>query len=114
MMLEPFLARIRCGEAVAFADTLQVIADHYDYRPAAFRNGPIANAAGQNEGSCRIFAFARLHGLDAAQTLALFGEHYRDVLDDPQGTGHANIRSFMDQGWAGIAFAAEPLTPRKP
>jgi hypothetical protein len=112
MALETFLARIRNGEAVAFDDTLRVIAEHYDYQPSAFQNGTVDNAAGQNEGSCRVFAFARLHGLSAEQTLALFGEHYRDTLADPQGTSHANIRAFMRGGWEGIAFAGTPLTAK--
>lgn len=111
-MLENFLAQVRRGESPAFDDTQRIIAEHYLYQPTAFQNGPVANAAGQNEGSCRLFAFARLHGLSAEHTLALFGEHYRDVLNDPQGNGHANIRAFMEHGWAGIAFRGEPLTPR--
>lgn len=112
MTLEAFLAQVRRGEAIAFDDALRIIAEHYHYRPTAFQNGPFANAAGQNEGSCRLFAFARMHGLTAGQTLALFGEHYGEVLGDPQGGGHANIRAFMEHGWAGIAFQGEPLAPR--
>lgn len=112
MMLENFLALVRRGDTPAFNDTQRIIVEHYSYRPTAFQNGPVANAAGQNEGSCRLFAFARLHGLTAAQTLALFGEHYREVLNDPQGAGHANIRAFIEHGWPGVVFQGEPLTSR--
>ncbi len=60
--------------------------------------------------SCRIFAFAKIHNLSAEQTLALFGDYYRkDVLGNPDGTDHQNIRNFMRDGWAGIQFDGEAL-----
>lgn len=111
------IERIRQGDEVAFADVLETIAAHYRYTPTAFANGlgsrRFVNAAGENEGSCKVFAFARLHGLDEAETLALFGEHYRHVLDTPAGTDHRNIRTFMADGWAGIEFFGEALRPRR-
>jgi len=70
----------------------------------------LANEAGQNSGSCKIFAFAQRHGLSQQQALACFGTYYRDdVLQNPNGTDHQNIRNFMDTGWPGIAFDGEPL-----
>ncbi|WP_045226534.1 HopJ type III effector protein [Methyloterricola oryzae] len=114
MSIEAFLQKVRDGERVAFQDTLSVIAENYEYTPTAFRNGGgedcVVNEAGKNEGSCKIFAFARLHALTPEQTLALFGDFYwKDVLEDPEGTGHANIRAFMKYGWEGIAFEGEAL-----
>ncbi|MGH8558319.1 MAG: HopJ type III effector protein [Methylococcales bacterium] len=39
------------------------------------------NDAGTNEGSCKIFFFALLHGLEKDKTLKLFGDYYRiDIL----------------------------------
>ena len=68
------------------------------------------NAAGQNEGSCKILAFARLHQLTPEQTLHCFGGYYRkEVLGDPAGNSHQNIRQFMKTGWAGITFDYAPL-----
>jgi hypothetical protein len=114
--LDAFLTKLKAGEPVAFQDTLAIIAAHYDYRPTRFRNGlgedRLVNEPGVNEGSCKIFRFARLHGLTEPETLALFGEHYRSVLDDPAGEGHRNIRNFLRDGWAGIEFEGEALTPR--
>ncbi|SMF95093.1 HopJ type III effector protein [Methylomagnum ishizawai] len=115
--LAAFLAQVAAGQPVAFRETLDMIAAHYDYRPARFHNGlgaeRLTNEPGINEGSCKIFAFARCHGLPEAATLALFGEYYRDeVLPNPDGEGHKNIRAFMKHGWAGVAFESEPLTPR--
>lgn len=98
-----------------FEDALAFIAAHYDYTPTAFSNGlldTLHSAAGQNEGSCRIFALGLLENLSAADTLACFGRHYRDVLADPQGQAHGNIRRFMTDGWAGIRFAGPALQRR--
>ncbi|MCC6296053.1 MAG: HopJ type III effector protein [Pseudomonadales bacterium] len=111
------IARARSApEALTFAAVLDTIGRHYHYTPTAFTNGlgagRVENPAGVNEGSCRVLAFARLHGLTEADTLALFAEHYRSVLSDPNGDNHANIRAFMRHGWVGVAFASEPLVGR--
>jgi hypothetical protein len=113
MNLEAFLSQVKNGERVSFQDAIAVIAAHYDYTPTRFSNGDLRNAAGANEGSCKLFYFARLHGLTPAQTLALFGDYYwQDVLEHPQASNHANIRAFMHTGWAGIAYDGAALTPK--
>ena len=69
------------------------------------------NEAGTNEGSCKIFAFAQLHHLSEQATLACFGQYYReDVLQNPQGNDHGNIRNFIKQGWQGITFESDVLS----
>lgn len=118
MTVRQFLAQVKTGKRVSFADTLRVIDEHYAYRPVRFTNGPqgdqVVNEAGTNQGSCKIFAFAKRHALTEQPTLALFGEYYwRDVLPHPNGEDHANIRRFMKYGWHGIEFADEALTPRQ-
>ena len=110
MTLNDFLARITANLPVSFGETMAIISENYDYQPTDFRNGLIENAAGQHEGSCKIFAFAKLHELTEAQTLSLFGDYYRvDVLQNLDAVDHQNIRQFMQQGWAGIAFENEAL-----
>lgn len=113
MTIIDFIEQVRCGKMVSFQDTMAVISLHYDYQPTEFLNGlvhPVLNEAGRNEGSCKIFAFAKLHALNEQQTLALFGDFYRkDVLENPQGADHQNIRTFMQDGWAGIVFKGEVL-----
>jgi hypothetical protein len=100
---------------VEFADTLALIDTHFRFTPTAFLNGELSNAAGQNNGSCKLFAFAALLELSEAETLACFGHHYRDeVLGDPDGTSHQNIRNFMRSGWPGIRFVQPPLEPLHP
>ena len=114
MSLPDFLQRLRATpEQIEFADTIATIEGAYDYTPTAFRNGEVENAAGQNGGSCKIFAFARLQGLPEAETLACFGRYYReDVLQHPDATDHQNIRNFMRSGWGGVAFEGHALKPR--
>ncbi len=116
MLLNALLQKITQQQPVDFAETLCVIQAHYQYRPCRFSNGQggqtLVNPAGTNEGSCKIFAFAKIHGLNEQQTLALFGDYYRlDVLGDPTGTSHPNIRNFIKFGWAGISFETEALLP---
>lgn len=110
MSLNDFLTKIKTEIPVDFAETIAVISENYAYQPTAFQNGSVENAAGQNEGSCKIFAFAKLNALTEAQTLSLFGDYYRvDVLENPSATDHQNIRQFMQHGWTGIVFQGEAL-----
>ncbi len=118
MTPEQLIARLKNQpESVDFEDVMAVINQHYHYSPVGFSNGiggdRLYNEAGSNEGSCKIFAFARLHDLDVATTLACFGRFYRDdVLRQPTGDNHGNIRRFMKYGWDGINFDAPALTPK--
>lgn len=114
MSLVAFLQKLhQTPDAIEFAETIAAIEARYEYHPTAFRNGELFNAAGQNAGSCKIFAFAKLQGLNEARTLACFGRFYReDVLQHPDATDHQNIRNFMRSGWDGIAFEGEALTLR--
>jgi hypothetical protein len=104
-------------EDIEFQDVMSAIAEHYDYTPVQFNNGIkddlVINHAGENEGSCKIFAFGELNGLTENETLACFGNYYReDVLQHPQGMDHLNIRTFMRHGWGGIQFESPALTPK--
>ncbi|MFP3831694.1 HopJ type III effector protein [Chryseobacterium sp. SIMBA_028] len=97
-------------ETIEFSEVIAYIDQHYDFTPTAFKNGSTANEAGQNNGSCKVFSFAKLQGLTKGQTLSLFGEFYReDVLKNPNGNDHQNIRNFMEFGWEGVSFEAEAL-----
>jgi hypothetical protein len=82
--------------------------------PTTFTNGAgdysVTNNAGDNEGSCKIFAFAKLHSLTEEQTLHCFGRYYReDVLNHPENNDHTNIRLFIKYGWQHILFEDEAL-----
>ncbi|WP_312271459.1 HopJ type III effector protein [Pseudomonas sp.] len=110
--LETFRARLRSDEHL-FADTLAFIAEHYDYTPQAFVNGSVENAAGQNEGSCKALGLALLEGFETQEALLAFGEHYRSVIATPEGADHANIRSLITHGLAGVRFAQLPLAAKQ-
>jgi len=115
MPLNNFLSRLKNNELISFEETMEVIDKHYDYTPCEFENGEgkhrLINRAGENQGSCKIFAFAKLHNLNEEMTLALFGDFYRkDVLEQPNGTSHANIRTFLKYGWKGIRFGSNALS----
>lgn len=112
MALQQFLNRLRSEpESIEFDECMSVIEAEYTFTPTAFENGDVSNAADENNGSCKIFAFAQLQSLNADETLACFGRYYRDdVLKNPDGTDHGNIRSFMKNGWIGVEFQGMPLT----
>ncbi len=115
--IKAFLSRIENGKRVSFAESMRIIDEYYTFRPVQFTNGPrpdqVANQAGTNEGSCKILAFDKLQGLKETEALALFGDYYwRDVLEHPDGDNHANIRTFLQYGWAHIRFFGEALSPR--
>jgi len=97
---------------LVFSDTMNIIDALYDFTPCAFNNGNLRNEAGENNGSCKLFAFAKLNDFSEPETLACFGEYYRDVLASPKGDDHQNIRNFMTTGWAGIQFDAAPLNEK--
>lgn len=97
---------------LVFKDVIAFIDANYVYTPVSFTNGEAVNPAGTNEGSAKIFSFAKLHGLNQLDTLKLFAEHYKSVLDTPNGTDHANIRNFMYYGWQGLGLPVNALTER--
>ena len=105
------LSSIEAGHA-EFDDTLVLIERYFEFQPTGFHNGPLFNAQGENAGSCRVFALGRHCNLTEDETLKLFAQHYQQVLGDPAGDSHGNIRQFISSGWSGIRFEEEPLRLR--
>lgn len=95
--------------SLQFKQVIEFIETNYQHHPTAFKNGELHNDATQNQGSAKVFAFGQLTGLDEADTLFLFAEHYQSVLNNPKGTDHQNIRQFMAHGWPGIVFEGQAL-----
>ena len=117
MKIEAFIEQVKKGTRVSFKETMAAVEENYIYTPVQFSNGlgddPVVNFPGTNEGSCKIFALGKRFGLAKEETLSLFGELYwKDVVENPGGTDHANIRTFLRDGWEGIRFESEPLEPR--
>jgi hypothetical protein len=104
-------------ESVDFKDVIDHIDELYEFTPVQFSNGAgdekLTNSAGENNGSCKIFSFAQMQGMDEEQTLSCFGSYYRvDVLKHPENNDHANIRTFMKHGWKHIIFSNTALHPK--
>ena len=94
----------------SFQATIAYIDEKYNFTPTAFKNGNQINNAGENNGSCKIYAFAKINNLEKDATLSLFGSYYYDdVLKNPDGIDHQNIRNFITSGWDGISFDGEAL-----
>jgi hypothetical protein len=98
--------------SLSFKEVIEFIETYYQHQPTAFKNGEATNEATQNQGSAKVFAFAQINELSEEDTLLLFAEHYRSVLNTPDGTDHQNIRQFMKHGWSGITFEGQPLTEK--
>ena len=115
MNIEQFLEQLKQQpESIEFDQTIEVINQNFDYTPQRFNNGPdVINEAGTNEGSCKIFAFAKLMELDKDSTLQCFGKFYREeVLQQPDADNHGNIRAFMEHCWEGIQFDQPALSKK--
>lgn len=103
---------------ISFADTMAVIDEHYTFTACGFSNHGLLSSASENNGSCKIFAFAKLNGLSKQNTLDCFGKFYReDVLNNPNADDHMNIRTFMlapeATPFLGISFDGTPLTAKE-
>lgn len=111
MIIQEFKTILKTNpKVITFAATMEVIDKNYNFTPKAFTNGEIKNEAGENSGSCKLFAFAIHQQLTKEETLFCFGEHYQSVLEDENGTSHQNIRNFMKTGFNGLSFNKEALT----
>lgn len=115
MNIDAFLEKLKqTPHSIAFTDTIATIEENYTFTPTAFQNGNQANAAGENSGSCKLFAFAKAQNLTKGETLTCFGAYYyEDVLKNPEGTDHQNIRNFMNFDWDGIQFEGDALVLKK-
>jgi hypothetical protein len=92
------------AENLTFEEVMEVIDTHYESQLLEFKNGDMINQQGENEGSAKLLSYAALSGMDKDTTLKLWGQYYREVLKDPDGSSHQNIRNFMKYGWEGVPF----------
>lgn len=110
MTVEALINKVKQSEILSFAEVIETIDTNYSFTPSFFKNGDVVNEENQNNGSCKVFSFAKMHHLSEKETLFLFGEHYQKVLKTPSDADHQNIRNFMKFGWNGIAFEKEALS----
>ena len=110
MTVEALITKVKQSEILSFAEVIATIDANYSFTPSFFKNGDVVNEENQNNGSCKVFSFAKMHKLSEKETLFLFGEHYQKVLETPSDADHQNIRNFMNFGWNGIVFEKEALS----
>ena len=60
-MAQELLAQLNASTA-KFSDVIAFIEARYTHTPTAFKNGAQANAATENQGSAKVFSFAKLNG----------------------------------------------------
>jgi hypothetical protein len=111
MTLNELLQQLELKQIV-FKDVLAHIEENYNYTASAFTNGMQENGATENQGSARVFYFAKLNNLSAEDTLTLFAEHFDAVLSTPDGSDHQNIRQFLANGWDAVQFDIAVLTEK--
>jgi len=111
MNIESFKNKLKeTPENINFSETMSIIDKYYNFTPTAFKNGTLENNKGQNSGSCKLFAFAKMQKLSKEDTLACFGQFYfEDVLKTPNGDGHQNISNFIKTGFEGLSFKMDAL-----
>ncbi|WP_205510618.1 HopJ type III effector protein [Longitalea arenae] len=100
------------NNAITFKEVIEFIESYYQHQPTAFKNGEVYNEATRNQGSAKVFSFAKLNDLSKEDTLYLFAEHYQSVLNTPDASDHQNIRQFMKHGWPGLVFEGEALVAK--
>ena len=77
--LDSFLTTLKKEPTtIDFEQTMAAIEEGYDYSAVKFTCGELDSSAEQNQGSAKIFSFAKLQKLKKEATLELFGRFYRD------------------------------------
>mmetsp|Transcript_38850 Transcript_38850/g.90353 ORF Transcript_38850/g.90353 Transcript_38850/m.90353 type:complete len:202 (+) Transcript_38850:347-952(+) len=92
------------SDELMFEEFIEMVDECYEYGLIEFKNGDIVNEPGENDGSAKVLSYAALANFDNETTLKLWGQYYREVLADPDGGSHPNIRNFMKYGWEGVPF----------
>lgn len=114
MTIKEFVTKLKNNpKQLIFSETMSVIENNYVFTPTAFKNGDLQNSDAENLGSSKVFSFALKQQLTKEETLACFGQYYfKDVLENPNGTDHQNIRNFMNTGFEGLIFEDETLVEK--
>jgi hypothetical protein len=96
-------------EELVFSNVIAYIDEHYEFTPTKFTNGNTVNEANQNNGSCKFSVLPKSTNFLQKRRFYYLASFTEDVLKNPEGTDHQNIRNFMKFGWEGIVFEGEAL-----
>lgn len=98
---------------VQMDDVIAVCDREFEYTDSSFSVGAVENKVGTNVKSSKILSFAYLTKMDTETALKCYGEVYREVLVDPDGDSHGNIRALMKGGTECVKFPfGLSLTPK--
>jgi len=101
-------------DTMPFSDIMKTLDLHFTFRPTAFSVGDTKSTENQNQKSLRVLSFAQLLKLSKEQTLKLWGEHYKQVLQEPEGSSHGNIRAFLKGGFECVNAPQDVITASTP
>lgn len=89
--------------------TIKALKYFYKIPNSGFSIGNCVNGPNENTGSLLIFMYARAgkQVLSNDQIKELFAEAWDEVVEDPEGSSHQNIRNFIQYGIAGVVFENE-------
>ena len=112
MNKDTFIQSLR-DQTNSFQQTMDFIEANFVFTPVEFSVGDQHNELGTNQGSAKIFCVGKALELNEAEVLQCFGDFYReDVLENPEGSDHQNIRNFIKYGWAGVTIDSNALSAK--
>ena len=108
--IENSVNAITCNTKFCFKDFLSIIDKEFNFTPCIFYIGKKENAAWENTGSLKVITYAIMMWYDTQEALKLFGEHYKEVCETPDGDSHPNIRALQEEGLKSVHIVGTPLT----
>ena len=72
------------AENIQFSEIIETVDANYNFTPTAFKNGETMNEANQNNGSCKVFSFAKnQRNLLKPSQLKLISSYYKLFIIKP-------------------------------
>ena len=60
MKINSLLEAVQNSEILEFSNVIAAIDAHFEFTPTTFTNGSVTNEANTNNGSCKVFSFAKM------------------------------------------------------
>lgn len=93
-----------------FGNTIQAIDSILETEPVDFVNGEVPNTSGENLWSLKVLAFGKMMWFHTQEVLSMFWEYYREVIDNPDGNSHQNIRALQKTGIECVDISENPFS----
>ncbi|MBT3727100.1 hypothetical protein HOG21_05480 [bacterium] len=96
---------LEAKEAETFDDFIAFVDKYFMLISTGFNNNGLKNNKFKNEGSLKVLAFAKYCKMtDVTEIAGLFKGYYKDVLKDPKGDNHQNIRHLINGSIYEVSF----------